>query len=45
MRPLRFLRPAHSPVAVVHVMSRVIEGRMIFDDRAKKVFRKLLTKQ
>jgi len=45
MRSLRFLRPAHASVAVVHAMSRVIEGRMVFDARAKAKFRKLLAKQ
>jgi len=45
MRPLRFLRAAHSSVAVVHAMSRVIEGRMVFDHHAKAKFRQLLAKQ
>jgi len=44
MRPLRFVHAAHSSVAVVHAMSRVIEGRKVFDALAKVKFRKHLAK-
>jgi len=45
MRPPRILQSAFSSVTNVHLMSRVIDGRMIFDDVAKEKFRELVAKQ
>jgi len=45
MRPPRILQSAFSSVTNVHLMSRVIDGRMIFDEVAKEKFRQLLAKQ
>ena len=42
MRSARILGPEERPANYYHVMSRAIEGRMIFDDLAKEKFRKLL---
>ncbi len=45
MRPLRILEAAFSPVTTVHLMSRVIERRMVLDDVAKQKFRELVARQ
>ena len=42
MRIPRILGPENRPLNHYHVMSRAIEGRMIFDDVAKEKFRALL---
>lgn len=42
MRSARILGPEERPANYYHVMSRAIEGRMIFDGVAKEKFRKLL---
>jgi len=42
MRTARILGPEGGASNYYHVMSRAIEGRMIFDDLAKEKFRKLL---
>ena len=41
MRSARILGPEERPANYYHVMSRAIEGRLIFDDLAKERFRKL----
>lgn len=45
MRALRILQSSVSSVSCVHLISRVIERRRIFDDVAKNKFRDLLAKQ
>ena len=45
MRPLRIFHAVNSSLIVVHLISRALDRKMIFDDVAKDRFRQLLAQQ
>lgn len=45
MRPLRIFQAVNSSIIVVHLISRALDRKMIFDNVAKERFRQLLAQQ